>query len=99
MNDIVKTLFEQIGGNKTMVMLGAYNICYDKSGLYFFIKGCKSYNYIKIKYNSLDLYNISFMKYSKSKLNFTKECVFNNIYGEDLKKLIRENTKLELVLF
>ena len=66
MNDILLTLFKQIGGSKTFFMLGAYNQVYsnEKNFISFFIKGCEKYNYIKISYNSLDLYDISFMKYA-----------------------------------
>jgi hypothetical protein len=84
-------------GHKTLYMLGAKNLVADNDSLTFKIRGSKEYTHIKIAINGKDLYNVSFYKCSVK--GISKEQIFNDVFVDDLHKLIEDNTKLYTKLF
>lgn len=62
----------------------------------FTAKAKNKANYMKIKLNGLDLYDITFG--SIRGMNYTIKGEFNNCYAEDLKKLFETETGLYLSL-
>jgi hypothetical protein len=89
---IAKEILNQIG-NKALFMMGACNFIGDANGVIFKIKGSKKFNYIKITLNSMDLYDISFIKLSIANRT-TKD--INSIYSDQLNDIISKETGLYL---
>ena len=81
-NQIAKEILRQIGGNKFIVMTGAYDIMTDKQGsLICKVKNAK-YNYIKITLNHNDLYDLELIKYSRS--GILKKADLKDIFCEEV---------------
>lgn len=89
--EIANTIKEQLG-HKALFMLGAHNLIGSDKALSFKIKGARKVSHIRITYNSLDLYDMEFLKYKNYDLQTVK--AYNNVYAEDLHRLIRETTGL-----
>lgn len=79
-------------GSKALFMLGANTLLALENGLSFKIKGSKLFRYIKIELNSLDLYDITFVNFRG--INITNTKTVNNVYAENMHKLIETETKL-----
>jgi hypothetical protein len=92
---VAKEIYNQLG-KKAMFMMGAKNIAGDNNSLSFKISGSPKYNFIKITLNSLDLYDVKFIKYFNYKI--TREVEVNNVYNDQLKDVIEKNTGLYLSL-
>ena len=94
---IAETILQQLGGNRFIVMTGAKNFMDLGDGLSFkFPKTMKKINYVKIKLNYLDLYNITFGKITKGidwKLKIIKKGV-NDIYADQLQDIFTKYTGL-----
>lgn len=103
---IANTILQQIGGNKALVMTGAYNLVAGKDTetnnhyVSFKIKGSRTCNYIKISLNSLDLYDIHMSTVCLTKEGFKEKNIkeYNSVYSDMLKGIIEEHTKLYLSL-
>ena len=96
---IAQTIINQLGGAgrlKAMVNARNFGKTADENGLVFRFSGSKLMNYIKIKLNVNDLYNIEYYKVwgVKIKTVMTEE----DVYGEDLIRFISETTGLDLAL-
>ena len=64
-----KSIFEQLGGNRFVVMTGAKNFLATGNGLRFQIgRNASKANRVEITLNGLDLYDIRFYKYVPSKV-------------------------------
>lgn len=100
MSIVASTTLLQLGGsNRLSAMIGAHNFTSDKDGtLGFHFKSCKKANIVRIELNASDLYNIRFYKYNKKTLDCPEVHTLNDIYAEDLKRLIEEYTGLYLSL-
>lgn len=96
-----RIISHQLGGNSRLsAMIGATHFAFsDKdNSLQFHFKMCKKANIIKIKCNSLDLYDIEFYKYNRRSFACPMVKEFNNIYAEDMRGIIEEFTGLYLNL-
>lgn len=93
---IAKTIINQIG-DKALYMIGAKNLLAIDNGLGFKImRNAKGVNYIEIKLNSLDLYDI---RYCYVSVKGIKEiAVDNNYYADMLRGSIEKNTGLYIRL-
>lgn len=93
--EIYKNILNQLGGNKFNVMTGAYNHTMSTGEYFNFacrFKGSKKANYIEIKLNSNDLYDIKFYKIGKIKCLCVK--TFENISCDNLKSTFESFTGL-----
>lgn len=88
---VANTIKEQIG-HKALYMLGAKNLLGDSNSLQFSIRGSKKANMIKITLNSMDTYDMKFMKVGRS--NFKVVCEHNGVYDDMLHNLIEKETGL-----
>jgi len=95
--EIAKTILEQLGGNKFIVMTGAKNLAFEgasekqRGALSFKIgRNASSVNYVVIRLNGLDLYDMEFIRIRKMTLTKVKE--FKNIYCDQLQELFTEVT-------
>jgi hypothetical protein len=105
---IATTILSQLGGtNKLSAMINAKNFIHDNNSLTFQFSGNKKINYITIELNSLDLYNVTFKKFTAGRLTKSYDWIdpkwktvteYNNVYAEQLKELIERETGLYLSL-
>jgi hypothetical protein len=63
---IAKTILEQLGGNRFMVMTGARQLTAFNNGLAFKIgRNSSQANYVKIELTGMDLYDMTFSRVGK----------------------------------
>ena len=93
-------ILQQLGGNMFIAMTGATVMRDGDNKLIAKIKGSKKYNHVEISHNSLDLYDIRFVKIGGQKTMYAikKDETFNNVYAVDMIKLIESETGLYLSL-
>ena len=91
---VAKTILDQLGGNRFIAMVGARNIAGDDTSINMRIMKNKSKgNYLRIKLNSLDLYNMQFISIGKD-YNLIVRVEKNNVYAEDLQDIFTSVTGL-----
>ena len=96
---IAKTILEQLGGNKFVVMTGAKNFVDCGDALSMKIGRNKtSSNYLKITLNSMDTYDMKFCKLTRK---FEEKSVteYNNIYNDMLQDQFTAHTGMYTSLF
>lgn len=91
--EIAQTIAQQIG-NKALFMIGAKNLTAIDNGLLMKIAS-RIYNYIEIKLTSMDTYTMHFKKIIITKKGkHEKGEIVENVYFDDLKRIITEKTGL-----
>ena len=95
--EIAETILQQLGGGRRLVMMvGAYNFVVVENGVAFKIKNAKA-NYIKIKLNSKDLYDLEVGRIRGTTYKVvTKK---DDLYFDMLKPAIEQATGMYLSLF
>ena len=96
---IAKTILEQLGGNKFVVMTGAKNFVDCGDALSMKIGRNKtSSNYLKITLNSMDTYDMKFCKLTRK---FEEKSVteYHNIYNDMLTDQFTAHTGMYTSLF
>ena len=102
MNDVIKTIIDQIGGNQTFAMVGAKNISYsNKDNRLTFKFGraprCPA-NTVVITYNQgTDLYDVAFWVITPKK-NYQYQELFHGIYADRLRGHFEDVTGLRTSL-
>lgn len=91
---ISEIIFEQLGGNKFLAMTGAKNLISLPNGLTFALPKYALFkiNRITITLNEKDLYDVNFCNLYGLKRTEIK--TVNDVYCEQLKSVISENTGL-----
>lgn len=90
MNEIAKTILEQLGGGMFRAMTGAKDFMASEKGLRFSLP--RSYNGIKavsVELRQDDTYDLRFMK-----PDFSERTSYEGVYAEDLRKIFTEETGL-----
>lgn len=97
LNPISRAIYEQIGGYKSLFMMGStvFSQC-NGNGFGFNIKGCKTINYVEILLTHLDTYDVNFLKTTGLKYKTITE--YKDVYCEDLPRMIEKETGLRLSL-
>lgn len=93
---IAKTILEQLGGNKFIVMTGANTLVDHHDGLAFRLpsKFAKNkINYVKITLDANDLYTMEFF-YIRG-INLTAIVVHDDVYADKLQELFTTETGLD----
>ena len=94
---IAKIIMQQIGGHKFCCMVGAKNIYAIENGVVFkFMRNRSGFNYLRIKLNAMDTYDLEFLRYRAGK-ETKKE--FKDIYCDQLEELFKDFTGLNTRLF
>jgi hypothetical protein len=89
--DVAKTILEQLGGKKFIVMTGAKNLVGSKNSLSFNIgRNAGSINGVRIELRPSDLYTISFLRIRKGDVKTVKE--FKDVYADQLQELFTQVT-------
>lgn len=93
-------ILSQLGGRMFTAMTGARLMHEGDNKLVAKIKGSKTCNHLEISLNSMDLYDIRFCKIGTAKTFYAikNDRTLNNVYAEDMKGIIEEETKLYLSL-
>ena len=95
--EIAETILQQLGGGRRLVMMvGAYNFVVVENGVAFKIKNAKA-NYIKIKLNSKDLYDLEVGRIRGTTYKVVAKK--DDLYFDMLKPAIEEATGMYLSLF
>ena len=91
---VASEILQQLGGTgRLRAMTGAYNFIDIGNGVSFKLKNPRA-NYVKIKLNSLDLYDLEVGRIRGDSYKIVAE--HNNIYADQLKPLIEKATGLYL---
>jgi len=94
--DQAKETIDQLGGQSRLnAMIGTKNFCYGNDGVGFMFKGSKIANCCKININSMDLYDIKFLKMGK---NLKKIKEIKDVYSNQLINIFQQETGLALHL-
>jgi hypothetical protein len=108
--EIARTILNQLGGNKFLVMTGAKNLMALDNGLKMTLpKNMSKANRLEIKVNGMDLYDIRFYHFTEPKVDFktmeyheakTKEIQsFKDIYCDQLQEIFESATGMYTKLF
>jgi hypothetical protein len=88
---VAKEILSQLGGNKFIVMTGAKNLAGSENSLSFKIgRNKSSANWVEIKLNGKDLYDITFSQARGA--NFKVLKVYNDIYNDMLQEIFTDFT-------
>lgn len=91
---IAQTILQQLGGTGRLhAMTGAYNFLDLGDGVSFRIKNARA-NYIRIKLNSLDLYDVEVGRIRGHNYTVVKE--MSNLYADQMKEFIEGATGMRL---
>jgi len=94
---IAGTIIKQLGGNQFITMTGAKNFTCDGPTAIFKIgRNASRANYVKITLNSMDLYDIEFVRANVKGLTVMDE--YSNIYNDQLRGLFERVTGLRTSL-
>ena len=96
---VAKTILEQLGGNKFRMMTGAKNFMSFAEGLVMKIgRNSSNSNYLKITLNSMDLYDMEFVKVTKmgEKKSVTE---YKNVYNDLMRGTFTAHTGMYTSLF
>ena len=95
--EVAQTIIEQLGGQgKLIAMIGANGLGTNGNDLVFKFKCSRVANYVKIKLNSLDLYDIEFGKIKK--FNYDIVETFEGVYADMLVDIFESTCKVNLSL-
>ena len=95
-NQIAETILQQLGGNKFIAMTGANSLGAEENALSFRFPNKSGANTCRITLNSLDLYDIQFIRIRKKQgiPQFKTTAEHNNIYADQLQSIFTEETGL-----
>lgn len=96
---IAKTILDQMGGTRRlMLMIGAKDFLAIPNGVTFRFaaRSANSSNAFKVVLDADDTYTIEFLWIRAGKVTVRKE--LNMVYGSDLQRIFRDETKLALSL-
>lgn len=90
--EIANTIKTQIG-NKALHLIGAKNLVGSQNSLSFKVmRNSKKVTHIKIKLNSMDLYDMTFFNCRAGNIKTISEQ--NGVYCDQLRQMIETNTEL-----
>lgn len=101
MTTTAKTILEQLGGNKFLVMTGAKNLMAGADDSLIFtlprFPGLKI-NRVKISLTPADTYEVAFMRYSPKTLQLETLATAQDVYCDMLRSVFTEHTGLDCTL-
>ena len=96
-NNIPQTILQQLGGNKFIAMTGAKNFGTNGNDLSFKIgRNPKGFTHCRITLNSLDLYDMTFIRIRKCQIVEEREWVM--VYADKLNTILEGQTGLRTSL-
>lgn len=100
MNEVIKTILEQIEWRKLSTMVGAHMASYDNNNnaFGFRFKMCKKANHCKIQYNyGTDTYTMTFNKIGR--YDFKQVGEFTGVHNDMMNDIFEDFTGLATKLF
>jgi hypothetical protein len=98
---VANTILDQLGGGRFLAMTGAKNLLGDKDSLQFKLPArfAKSgINCVRVAINAMDTYDVEFYKIGRRSFDAERVEAIFGVYGEDLRRVFRETTGLEVSL-
>ncbi len=94
---IAGMILKQLGGNRFIAMTGAKNLIALDSGMSCKIGSNKTKsNYLRIKLNVMDTYDVEFISIRNFKIKINK--VYNSVYFDGLREIFTEYTGMQTSL-
>ena len=94
--NVAQTIASQLG-RKALLMIGAKNLMAGKDYLQFRLgRNAGGWNSLKIALNGLDLYDLTF--YRIRKLKVTSEKTIDNVYCDQVRDIIEDETGMKTSL-
>lgn len=96
MSDVSRVVLDQLGGNRFVSMVGAYNLASleasdaIRGGLVFSFRGCRKYNVCSVRLRADDTYTVVFMRAP----SMSNRREFTGIYATGLADLFSQTTGL-----
>ena len=101
MTNVAKTILEQLGGRRFIIMTGARNLMNGGTYLSFALPGknfCKQdINYVRVELTSADEYNMVFCRIRGTKV--TEVAKHEGIYNNQLQEIFMQETGLDTHLW
>jgi len=93
---VANTILAQLGGNKFRAMTGARNFAGSDNSLTFRFPNRKGPNSCRVTLNSMDLYDVEFMRIRRSKgvPGVKTTAKRNGLYADQLQSVFTEETGL-----
>ena len=89
--EIAKTILEQLGGSRFVVMTGSKNFVAGEKNLSFKVgKNGSKVTHVRITLNSKDLYDMEFLNIRGMKVKTVAEC--NDVFCDQLQELFTRYT-------
>ena len=93
MEMIARTIYQHLGGNRFVLMVGAKHLAYGDNSLTFRVgNNPMRINCVRITLNGLDLYDCEFYWCDKNGCTLRSE--FNNVYSDQLQRVFTTATML-----
>ena len=97
MNQIHKTIVDQLGGNMFCTMVNVKRIIGGENKVTFEMSNRSGFKFFEVKYNEAqDLYELAFIKLRKSKVTRTNET--KGVYCDQLRSIFESVTGLYISL-
>jgi hypothetical protein len=95
---VANTIFEQLGRNKLVAMIGAYALSFTEKSLTFRFKAhaYNGINAIRVTLAPTDTYTVEFISVRGATIK--TKAIFDDVYADSLKPLIESTTGLRLSL-
>jgi hypothetical protein len=93
---VAKTILEQMGGHRMLVMTGALHLVGGEDLLQFKFRGSRAANCVRVVLDPSDTYTVTFYKSGHLKCTPVKE--IEGVHGEDLRRIFEDFTKLRTSL-
>ena len=96
--EVATEILNQLGGRRFIAMTGSKNFVYDNNSLTMKLSRNRAgAQYLNIKLNALDLYDLTFCSFNKE-CEKTIKAERHNVYFEDLQDIFTEITGLNTYL-
>lgn len=92
---IAQTIVRQIGGGMFVAMTGAtFIVPANYYGVVIRFKGCKKCQWLHVRYNSNDLYDLKFTRFNNKTGEEIVVAQFSDIYWDQLQEIFEQTTGL-----
>ena len=94
---VARTILQQLGGNKFVVMTGAKNLVGSENGLSMKIgRNSSKSHYFKVTLTPMDTYTLEFSHVRKAK--FTVDQTYEHVYADQLRSIFESHTGMRTSL-
>ena len=99
MNNIIKDMVNTMGGIRAAAMVGGIFMTDEENNTVTFkFKGSRQAHAVRMVLNSMDLYDLTFIKTTNYGMDTKTVATFENVYNDMVKNIIEKTTGLYLSL-